>query len=640
MQFKHPELLWALLLLLIPIIVHLFQLRRFQKVAFTNVKFLKNVELQTRKSSQIKKWFTLITRLLLLACIILAFAQPFTTNSDTFNTKNETVIYLDNSFSMEAKGNNGSLLNEAIQDIIKSYSDAEELTIFTNTETFRNTSVKAITNDLIKLKHSTQQLSYNSAYLKGKQYFSKDKSSTKNLILVSDFQQKEEPLEFEGDSTISLKLVQPKAIYTNNISIDSIYVLKLNPETIDIGVDLLNSGTSLSNVSVALNNDDVLVAKTAVDLNQEASTTFSIPNNTVFNGSVVVEDTSLQYDNVFYFNINANNKIKVLSINEASDAFLKKLYTPDEFVYASVNYNAIDYSQIESQNLIILNELKTIPNALVLALKAFKNDGGSIAIIPSNDANLNAYNQLFTSISIPEFNEKITTEKRLTTINYDHPLINDAFYNRVANFQYPIVNTSFGFSSISNAVYRFSDGSPFLLNSGKTYTFTAALNEDNGNFKKSPLIVPVLYNMAKKSLEIPKLYYQTETDNIIDINIQLPPNDILTLTNGNSDIIPLQQTFSKKVSLFTNEFPKTAGILDVTNKNEILKKLSFNYPREESQLVYYNLKNNRTYAVETSLVSAIETIKSNASINALWKWFVIFALCFLIIEMLILKYLK
>ena len=69
MQFKHPELLWALLVLLIPIIIHLFQLRRFQKVTFTNVKFLKNVKLQTRKSSQIKKWLVLITRLLLLACL-------------------------------------------------------------------------------------------------------------------------------------------------------------------------------------------------------------------------------------------------------------------------------------------------------------------------------------------------------------------------------------------------------------------------------------------------------------------------------------------------------------------------------------------------------------------------------------------
>ena len=104
MQFKHPQILYALFLLLIPIIVHLFQLRKFQKESFTNVAFLKKVTLQTRKSSQIKKWVTLLTRMLLLACVIVAFAQPFTSKNNTFNTTPETVIYLDNSFSMEAKG--------------------------------------------------------------------------------------------------------------------------------------------------------------------------------------------------------------------------------------------------------------------------------------------------------------------------------------------------------------------------------------------------------------------------------------------------------------------------------------------------------------------------------------------------------
>src|SRR5690606_5048852 len=127
MQFKNPEILYALLLLIIPIIVHLFQFRRFEKVAFTNVQFLKNITLQTRKSSQIKKWLTLLTRLLLLACIMIAFAQPYQANINSFTTKNETVIYLDNSFSMQAKGDNGTLLNTAVQDLIEHVDENETL---------------------------------------------------------------------------------------------------------------------------------------------------------------------------------------------------------------------------------------------------------------------------------------------------------------------------------------------------------------------------------------------------------------------------------------------------------------------------------------------------------------------------------
>ena len=177
MQFKHPELLYALFLLIIPILIHLFQLRRFEKVKFKNVKFLKNVELQTRKSSQLKKWLTLLTRMLLLACAIIAFAQPFIPNDEAYNEEQETVIYLDNSFSMQARGQNGSLLNESIQDIINSFSEDEEISIFTNSNTYKNTTIKALKNDLIQLSHSSNQLNYDAALLKGSQLFSDSKTN-------------------------------------------------------------------------------------------------------------------------------------------------------------------------------------------------------------------------------------------------------------------------------------------------------------------------------------------------------------------------------------------------------------------------------------------------------------------------------
>src|SRR5680860_782391 len=98
MQFKYPELLWALFLLLIPIIIHLFQLRRFQKTPFTNVKFLKKVVSESRRSNVLKKWLLLLTRLVMLAGLVIAFAQPFLADQSALQQK-ETVIYLDDSFS-------------------------------------------------------------------------------------------------------------------------------------------------------------------------------------------------------------------------------------------------------------------------------------------------------------------------------------------------------------------------------------------------------------------------------------------------------------------------------------------------------------------------------------------------------------
>ena len=60
-QFNNPKILYVLFALLIPILVHLFQLRKFQKTEFTNVKFLKEISLQTRKSSQINPLTKVLT---------------------------------------------------------------------------------------------------------------------------------------------------------------------------------------------------------------------------------------------------------------------------------------------------------------------------------------------------------------------------------------------------------------------------------------------------------------------------------------------------------------------------------------------------------------------------------------------------
>jgi len=641
MQFKNPELLYALFLLVIPILIHLFQLRRFQKVEFTNVKFLKSVKLQTRKSSQLKKWITLLTRMLLLACVIFAFAQPFIPNTEDFNETQETVIYLDNSFSMEAKGSNGTLLNEAIQDVINTLPEDETISLFTNNKTYRNTTVKALKNDLIQLTHSPTQLNYDAAYLKGKQLFSNQGGATKNLVLVSDFQQKENLLNFETDSTIQLKLVQPKSTLVSNISIDSIFVSNTTAETLDLIVKLSNESKPIDNVTISLFNDDVLLTKSAIDIDKEAEATFTIPNNKVLNGKLMIDDAGLQYDNTFYFNINSKPKIKVLAINEsADDSFLNRIYTDDEFDYKSFKLNALNFNLIPNQNLIILNELNTISNALKTALVAFKNDGGKLVIIPSNEIDINTYNQAFKDLNINYFSNQNTNEKRITSINYNHPLLANAFYSKVTNFQYPKVETSYRFSSNSNHVLSYEDGSPFLVGNTNTYAFSSALNSDNSNFNNSQLIIPVLYNMGLQSLKFSKLYYTIGQSNSIAIQTTIGQDDILTLDSEDTSVIPLQKTYSKSVVLETEDFPNTAGILSVKNKENTLQNLSFNYNRLESNLSYYDLNTLTNANIESSLANTINNIKSSTNVNALWKWFVIFALAFLIIEMLLLKYLK
>jgi Aerotolerance regulator N-terminal len=639
MQFKYPELLYALLLLLIPIIIHLFQLRRFEKVPFTNVQFLKSITIQTRKSSQLKKWLTLLTRLLLIAAVVLAFAQPYFSKSNSINLKSETVIYLDNSFSMQAQGEKGELLKRSIQDIISAIDDTNKITIFTNDDIFKDITRKTINNELLDLDYSSNQLDYNAAVLKGEKLFDKKMASVKNLILLSDFQQKNKPFAITTDKSIATHLVQLQPLNNTNISIDSVYISKHNISNIELTVVVKSQGSNLNDISISLFNNTNLIAKSSVQNDAIAKTTFTLPANVAINGKITIEDTSLQFDNVLYFNINTPQKTNVLSINSTDDDFLKRVFTNDEFKYSASAANQLNYNDIEEQDLIILNELDKIPLSLINTLHTFINNGGYLLIIPSNNAALTSYNQLFNSKEIL-FKSLRTSEKKITTINYSHPIFKGVFDKEISNFQYPKVNSFYELQSASNAILQFEDNKPFLFQKGTVFVFAAALNTTNSNFKNSPLIVPTLYNIGRQSLQLPKLYYTIGEDNTYDVDISLQQDDILKLKSAEIEIIPLQHTFSNKVTINTSETPSIAGIYEIRNSSTVIKRVSYNYNRIESNLNYLDLSNIEHVNLSQSIPQVFNSIKSETNVNALWKWFTIFALLLLIIEMLILKYFK
>ncbi|NNK88295.1 MAG: hypothetical protein HKO90_08430 [Flavobacteriaceae bacterium] len=641
MQFKNPEILYALFLLLIPIIVHLFQLRRFQKVPFTNVEFLRNVNKQTRKSRQLKKWLTLATRLLLLTCIILAFAQPFSGATDQLVSDSETVIYLDNSFSMQAKGERGELLKRAVQDLIENSTDDSRFHLFTNTNEFRDVSLKSIQNELLQLNYTGKQLDYNAVLLKANQLFDRDDSGMKNFVMISDFQQRHNLSLNVIDSTINASFVQLRPVSQNNFSLDSAYIGNRNLNTMELKVKLKGDPSELENIPISLHNNNTLMAKTVVDNNGgDPEATFSLPVNETIKGELSIEDAQLQYDNKLYFSIDEREKTKVLSINMADDNFLRRVFTDAEFEFSAVAFDQLNYNTIDDQNLIIINELESLPTALVNALSAFINNKGYILIIPSDDIELNSYNQLLNRISNISFEDLLKEEKRITRINYSHPLFRDVFDKEVTNFQYPKANTSIRANSPISPVLQFEDGSPFFIQTGNVFVFTAALNTENSNMINSPLIVPTLYNVGRQSFKTPGLYYIVGDDSSFDVNTTLPPDNILRLRKDALEVIPQQQTFPKKVNVQIKDNPTEAGTFEVLNSNEVIEHLSLNHDRRESDLLYFNLAEQFDIDTFNSIQGVLETIKSSTEINDLWKWFVIFALIFLIAEMLILKFIR
>ena len=187
MHFKNPEILYLLTLLIIPILVHLFQLQKFVKTPFTNVSFLHKITQQTRRSSRIKKWLILATRLLLFSTIVIAFSQPYMSNKKA-SLKQHNYIYLDNSLSTNTKGKRGDLLQVSAQDIIKHASDEDEYSLLTNSNFYPKKTKSELKNILLKIKNTAKKIDFSTVLLK---FDAEIKNKTKGLdkiILISDFQ--------------------------------------------------------------------------------------------------------------------------------------------------------------------------------------------------------------------------------------------------------------------------------------------------------------------------------------------------------------------------------------------------------------------------------------------------------------------
>src|ERR1700749_31643 len=99
MHFLYPAFFFALLSLAIPVLVHLFNFRRYQKVYFSNVQFLKQINEQQSSRRNLKERLILAARLLALFFLVMAFARPYISGKNDPNSSAQHVVsvFLDNS---------------------------------------------------------------------------------------------------------------------------------------------------------------------------------------------------------------------------------------------------------------------------------------------------------------------------------------------------------------------------------------------------------------------------------------------------------------------------------------------------------------------------------------------------------------
>jgi hypothetical protein len=275
-----------------------------------------------------------------------------------------------------------------------------------------------------------------------------------------------------------------------------------------------------------------------------------------------------------------------------------------------------------------------------------------------------SHREFLSSIGSNSYTGFINEETRVSALDLNNPVFADVFEktgegdHNLDNTDLPVVKAFYEISrqlqSSQMVVMSMLNGKAFLTRelagNGQVYLLAVPLDEQFTNFARHAVFVPALYRIALLSAASDPLYYIIGRDNKIELsNTYINGDNTLRIASASGDFefIPGQQNLNKKLNLRIYNQIQKAGHYKLLKKNETLKGLSFNYNRKESAMKFasrsdlqdligrYSLDNTRIIADMGKPLS--DAIKDMNQGTRLWKLFIILALIFLAIEILLLR---
>ena len=256
---------------------------------------------------------------------------------------------------------------------------------------------------------------------------------------------------------------------------------------------------------------------------------------------------------------------------------------------------------------------------------------------------------MFSSLGIGSISSEFERKKSIISVSEDHPFFNNVFKGEVKNFEYP--EAEYGIESdfrSSAPLISFDDGSAFAseipLGKNRVFWIASPLKGEQSNFRESPLIVPLFYNFSLPENRAQGVYSVIGRANVLRVRNDSLSGNALKITNGKEEYIPLQKNSTQQVELFTKDYPLLPGVYQVRDNQRVLSEQAFNYDRDLIRQDYANLNRLAEGSSQIKLLSSpgegLRTLNDLFSSRSLWQLFTIFALIFLVLEMLIQKFFK
>ncbi len=672
MQFLYPTFLWALGALAIPVIIHLFHFRRFKKVYFTNVHLLKELKEETSTRSRLKSLLILLARCAALAMLIFAFAQPLIKSGEAVDERNNAVeIFIDNSWSMQARDAEVPLLTlvkDRAREIVSSYDESDRYLILTHDlEAKHQRYVDQKTAlDFIDEVNNTPAVNHLEAVSQvADRVRSRLSDHVHSMYMLSDFQANISSFETPIDTSVNVSLVPFRAVQESNVAITGAQweaPVAIKDQTNRLIINFENFGTQTQAIEIRLdfNDQERPLGSLTIPAGTVVSDTVSIPiDQTGWQQmKVSIDDYPVEFDNDLYLTSYIDERVDVMNIYESGrNVNVAAAFESIPYCQLSqVPKSNIRYEALKDQELIILDDLSNISSGLSSELDKYVRGGGNLLIFPSLNANLTSYNAMLSTLRVDKLGAQQKAKKETSQLNTQSYIFSEVYLQTNRSLRLPSSEVNYPLQTSQTQsrerLLRYRDGSPYMTRYtkelGNVYLCSAPLNVNTNDLvRQAEIFVPMLYKMAVSKGTRQPLFYVIGNDDVIALPSLASASAERYLMRGRSEFIPGVTATSQLGYLDVRGQISEAGFYDLLVDDKKVDGLAFNHDRTESDVTYTDMAGlAENISTKAEIIDKVALANLGGFITEkqegiqLWRWCLILALLFLLIEIGLIRWMK
>jgi len=616
MNFLYPNILWFISLIALPIIIHLFHFRRHKKLYFSSLKFIKTIEQEKKAVKKLKNYLILLMRVLAILFIVFAFAQPYTGSLSDSNTGNNRLIsmYIDNSNSMSAKGSNGELLSQAktnAKEIIQQFPANQKFIIVSNELNGiqqRTLSQNEALYEIDQINYTPIQRNINTILNWQHEISQKELNVNHNLknfsyILLSDFQRDFFKLRnIKKDLKSKYNLIQFTPENKSNCFVDSVWfetpIHRIDEEN-ELFFRIVNkSNSEIINLEVSIETND-FTKDLFVDIpeNNELTSSVLIKNSIegqVF-GKIEIRDPIMYWDDIFYFSYKIEPEIKVLIINgEDKENFISKaLSTESSIELEELNQKSVNRNTFNDKSLIILNGINDISSGLIADINSFSSMGGSVFIVPGQNANNPNINKLMKMMDLPSFGLIRDINLNANNIVFKDPFFKSIFEKSDESLNLPnyqkVYNCDYKNSSAIPLMFLRDESPVFFKSFNRSFALYSDLSTESSNLVNKSIFPVICLRIAELSKRNNSLYTIIGQSQLIPITNEYKSETPVKIRSKSTEFIPkiIQNGSYEFIDLSGTEAIEKLKPGNYTiEADKTIGSLSLNIDRKESSIDY------------------------------------------------------